>query len=302
MNVFNELVTGVINSNHEVSVPLKKVDRYNESPNKCIEHSWNNLLFYKFEYYRNLPNYPFVAKCRSSQLQEILTKINTAVDSLDNSNFDLKCVKFFENPYEYSEILKDNRVFLWTTPSSNSALFHSTFNDGDLKIILLVNDNSHLRIVVNGTKSKMSEAYEKLSSIHRVLDEKLNFEFDSSYGFLNSDIKKLGNTLSFYGEFLIDKLFNNKPELFEEIRKTFDISVFEVNESNPNSDNHMSVKINMTQTLKESENEFLENVFQKLYNLDYLNTNYNKDDRVENISLKFEDFLNKIYNFKIISC
>jgi hypothetical protein len=82
------------------------VNRYNDNPNKCIEYSSNNIQFFKFEYYRNLKNYPFPLKCKTSHLTEIQAKINNAIENLDKS-YDYTCVKFSSNPFEFFNLLED---------------------------------------------------------------------------------------------------------------------------------------------------------------------------------------------------
>lgn len=147
---------------------------------------------------------------------------------------------------------------------------------GDL--LLLLNDDSHVRIIICSKDAKDEEKtnefnniYHELKSFANNLEKYLQFDYNNKFGYANYNPNYLGLSANFYSEIISPTLVsdceffndfktnlmlktNNKYAKFGKI-EAFGADAF---------------SFDMHSILNQSEQEFLEDVFYKLYNIDFL--------------------------------
>lgn len=279
------MVINVIKEVNGVNSPLKEIEKYNFNPNPILkENIFNTHLEYvKFEYNRNLPGYSFINLDKKLK-KEIEAIICLAINHLEKSSSISKgeFVRYSNEPERFMKIINENHINIVDTNKEGLVLFVTENNS----FILLINhSSSHLRIIVTSTKNEnnfisLLETYERLNLIHKHLDEVLHFAYDFNFGYLNSNIDNLANGLSVEGSFNLKKIRSHNSETYSEILKHFCLSESSNNEGN--------VYFNLTQKLNTSENEFLEILFQTVYNLNFIEENYNNDIKIENLADKID--------------
>lgn len=220
-----------------------------------------------FEYFRNLKDFPYPIRSSEEDREKIIMKISLLLNTLEKENL-IEAFTFIrksDNPEEFNNIK--------CTSKNKVGLFKSTTNNGE-KLLILVNDETHLRIISKTNNyQNITNAYERLVNFTKLLDTHLNFDFDNSYGYLNSDVSLLGSSLVTQMEIQMKKLLKYSTETFEEIRKIF------------NTTNKLNgiFSIYLKKTFLEEENEFLEKIFNIFYNLHFIEENLNTC-KIENIS------------------
>lgn len=251
---------------------------------------FTHLHFAKFEYSRNLVGFPFPRESKDKshvlQAEEIIRKVLFALEKID-SDYKIQCTRYLENSDHFMKIIMENRITLHSSKLDNLAIFTITSevsHPAGINTYVLVNDYSHVRLITTTADySKLFHTYERLNSLHKELInlgvEKLHFEYDTHFGFLNSDIENLGNALDFTGETMMESLHGNVSE-FEEVKRF-------VNGHNVLG-KPAGIQTQLKQRLKQTENEFLVNLFQQLYSLDYIETHHEKPG-IEDISTKIEE-------------
>lgn len=158
-----------------------------------------------------------------------------------------------KNQEKFNEIIDKNGIDM--VPRDDSVLFTTD----DRSIIIIINDHSHLRII-STHNNDINECYSKLVNITNNLDEILNFVHDPHYGYLNQSVRKLGSSLYFYCELTIKGLEVNKRVNYEEIMKFFELK----------KEGDGVVSFAYQQLLSQTENEFLEFINNRIFNLNFL--------------------------------
>jgi protein arginine kinase len=132
---------------------------------------------------RNLEAYPFTPRLTRAQGAEILEKVKDAV--FNNSDEEVKGLSYLE-----IQALKaiDKQVLV------EKHLISPEFAEGDLnraaiisndgRISIMVNEEDHLRLQCIFPGMQMEEAWKLCSRIDTQLEEKLDFAFDKSSGYL----------------------------------------------------------------------------------------------------------------------
>jgi len=138
----------------------------------------------KFEYFRNLRNLPFPQTASEGHLKEVVNKVSEAVNNinkLENSFVQMERLSFdnFTQRERIIEILRENRVELHRNridnENNNSHIYLIILSEADssqsrkdnvdtnINHLLLLNDNSHVRIITS-TNNHIHLAYSRLNS------------------------------------------------------------------------------------------------------------------------------------------
>lgn len=217
-------------------------------------HVLPHIKFVKFEYSRNLHNHPFLLMSSEKSRKEVEVKIVNAIDTIQHSDV-LRhgdYIRYSEDHHKYEKLLENNKIELSQKVGRNSPLIFASEH-----LIFIINDSCHLRIISTGHEN-VKKCYNNINAIHKALDDILNFEFDNHYGFLNSDITKLASGLSFYCELDLHDLSSSHHS---EVIETF---------PHLSHGHHGTLIYSVSTTLRETESEFLENIYYTLYNLHHL--------------------------------
>lgn len=137
----------------------------------------NNVMFLKVSFYRNLKNYKFVPKLTEDKRVEIVDKIDTALDK---------------------ELLKLDQ----NTLDANMRDYLSTFNllAGGNNTMFLSKDNvainlfagEHMTITASNVGFDKS-VYNRAKNIADLLSNKVEMAYSDTYGYLMSDLNKVGS-------------------------------------------------------------------------------------------------------------
>jgi protein-arginine kinase len=205
----------------------------------------------------------------------------------------VQCVKYSEDTENFNTIINENKIKIHSHPNLLNNLVIFVLNvDENISSLLLVNDLSHVRIITSTHKhSNINLCYERLISIHKSLDFQLHFEFDTHFGFLNSDVTLLGNAINFSADVEMRKLFERDNNQFEEVKKFFLAKSI-------TGDNSGLMSITLNQKLSETENEFLEKVFELIYNLNRIEKGNNSDAKLKNLTNKIEELEKKAVSYR----
>ena len=138
---------------------------------------------------------------------------------------------------------------------------------------------------------KFESLYHELREFTILLDENLKFEFSENYGYLNKNPNHLGISLSFYAEINSPELVNNL-EFFEVFKNNFTTksSNTYANLGNLNKMNDNSFNFEIFSFIHQTEIEFLEEINNKLYNINYLISTYLDENSLHPLKpLDFEE-------------
>ncbi len=169
---------------------------------------------------------------------------------------------------KFYKILADNFLIVNNPKYDDLSLFHSVI-DSETAFNILINDESHLKIILS-TKTKegvkLLEVYKKFLQLHKILDAKLNFEFDQKLGYINyqTNLVGIGMTVSF--GLIMKNLLESKSELFEEVAKYF-------NGNFVKGDLSGLINFKIHSEPHESENAFLKRAISIVEKLTYINNN-----------------------------
>lgn len=297
---FRDLIVNVVNDIHGVISPFRIIDTEDTSPTKIFSDSKENFDLVnsaKFEYFRNLRDYPYPVNSSeySKYEQEIINRVALTLNHLEKENSNplisnVTCIKYSEDTETFNKIIDENKIKIFSSDSDkNKLVLFVLKSDINVSSLILVNDSSHVRII-STTKNHeyIFSCYENLYHIHKALDFQLHFEFDNHLGYLNSNISLLGNALKFSSDVMMTKLYKNDNATFEEVKLKF----------NGHSDSYSSlISFSISQNLNETENDFLNRVFQHIYNLNYIECNVN-DAKIQNSIHKIEEYEKKAVSYR----
>lgn len=240
----------------------------------------------KFVYDRNLTGYPFNNFNDGITKEQILNKIKQAILTLENRGIltkgkflDLKSegAEEFKNIYDSMFDILDNSHDVIKHNKEHSSIFKNE------NFIILINDFNHLKLVSCSEKS-IEDCLEQLIRVHKYLDDILKFEFSENYGFVGPDLKKLGDSFTFICDLHLSNIKNKEIfTKFNEESTKDGLSIIK-NKVPNNESNDLLVKLKISSNFKLSEKEILHKINNKIYNLHYLENNYN-NQQIEHVNL-----------------
>lgn len=166
----------------------------------------NNVISTKVNVYRNVKDYKFTQKLSSEQKQEITQKLEEVFKNkltlLNVASADAQVVKY----------LKTNNLILPKTAnvflSKSDSLCVNLFDDEHIDIIATADGYN-------------KEVYAKAKEISELLASKISLSFNDEYGYLMSDISRIGAGLKCECEICLSSLkeLNKIDQVKQNIRK-----------------------------------------------------------------------------------
>ena len=157
----------------------------------------NNVVSTNITLFRNLKDYKFVPKIEQEKKIEIIEKVSTAL----------------KGKYEYINLSKADDKLIESLQSAHIEYSSQhVFVDKDKKIIISLFEDEHMTIkarVLGFDKS----AYKSIQSAMKLLNDKISLAYSDEYGYLMSDISRVGAGLHITSEICLPNLKNiNKIE------------------------------------------------------------------------------------------
>lgn len=137
----------------------------------------NNVIYTKASIYRNLKDYKFVPKLEVQKKEEIVNLLKTAFKTK------LTLTNLQEADVELIKTLKENSLL---KPNVNNV-----FLDKKKSVCVNLFDGEHITIVSCADGYNKS-AYNSVKQISDLLSEKISLAYSDDYGFLMSDLNKIG--------------------------------------------------------------------------------------------------------------
>lgn len=140
------------------------------------------------------------------------------------------------------------------------------------------------------TLANFSALYEKLKILLAVLEENLGFEYAFDLGYVNANPMHLGLSGKFYAEVNAPKLISD-AEFFSNFKNVFNLKTLNksCNVGSIEQIGSESFKFELNSIINQSEKDFISEVYNKLYNLNFLiNHRRSNESSWEMVKLNFE--------------
>jgi len=146
------------------------------------------------------------------------------------------------------------------------------------EILILLNTDSNLRIMIcsknileENIVKEFNSLYNELKSFMKNLEKHLEFDYNYKYGYVNQNPNFIGLSTAFFSEIYCPELVSD-DEFFNEFSNNFSLEtqnkyakIGKINRSDKES-----FTLQLNSSLSQSETDFLEEIFDKLYNIEYL--------------------------------
>lgn len=165
----------------------------------------NNVINTKVSIFRNLKDYKFVPKLSNEHKSEIIAKVEQALKG------EMSVLNLGDAGENVINQLKNNSLVL----PNVSTIFISKKN-----VSINMFDGEHLHIVSTGDAFSKN-IYNNAKKVADLLANKLNLAFNDEYGFLMSDISKIGSGIRFEATMCLECLrkINKIDQVKQNIRK-----------------------------------------------------------------------------------
>lgn len=163
----------------------------------------NNVIYTKLSVFRNLKDYKFVSKLTSEKAEEIEQKVKDVFKDfkyIENSKKDKKYIEFINKNY-------------FKNANTNCLI--------DTKNGILINllNGEHIEICV--AQTNLTKALKKIKECVDTLAKNLNLAYQDNYGYLMSDLTKIGCGLMVESEIYLPSIAElNKIEQIKQNLKT----------------------------------------------------------------------------------
>lgn len=138
----------------------------------------NSVIFTKVNIFRNLKDYKFLPKLENTKKEEIVEKVSDALKGKMSLNYLPKASEEFINK------LKENGLL---TPNVNNIF---TKNEGNTIVEMFSDEHIAIKSSTFGFDRQIFNDAKEISDL---FSNKLNLAFSDEYGFLMSDLKKVGS-------------------------------------------------------------------------------------------------------------
>lgn len=162
--------------------------------NKWYETSGKNgevVISTRIRLARNLEQYPFPIRCNAQVKQEIAEKVKDAVlnsNSVIAPHF--SCIDIDNIDAREKVSLVERHLVSPEFISEKSQKYLLLLDDESVSI--MINEEDHIRLQVMREGFDLDKAYEQASRIDTLLDERLNFAFSDTLGYLTQCPTNLG--------------------------------------------------------------------------------------------------------------
>lgn len=177
----------------------------------------NNVIYTKVNFFRNVKDYKFTPKLEEDKKQEIISKLQEILT-------DFTKIDYSQANEQLKKYINDN---LMLTPKYNTLFLNKKNN-----VAVLLFEGEH--IIISSICEDFSDtSFNKAKEIESLLANKLNLTFNDQYGYLMSDLSKIGSGLKI--EACIDLNAINQLEKIEQVKRNLiklGYSLFETDNKN----------------------------------------------------------------------
>lgn len=208
----------------------------------------NNVLFTKVAFYRNFKDYKFVPKLTSEKKQEIIEKLTQTLPNfklIESKNIDEKTTKILNKNY-----LQNNAKVMLLDAKNN--------------VVINLFETEHLEICATSFDFGKA-AYKKVKEVVDILANAINLAYADNYGYLMSDITKIGSGLNLTSEISLPCLENLGK--IEQIKQNLKKLGYNLNETKLKSVYQLSTICNLGVVEKEILEDF-EKMLTKLQDIE----------------------------------
>lgn len=254
-----------------------------------------NIRAIRFEFSRNLQDFPFSAIITREKRESVEQNIKGALTSLSSDEPLFKNGKYTaiteENESDVMEMLRDRGVFsdrldefmVNSNLKANWPENRGVFISENKEMIILVNFIDHLRVTysVNYVESFL-DVFNSAFALIKTLENILSFEHHSLYGYINSSPTLLGAGL----EIACGLSISNVPEsnIFKTLLQKLDYTDYEIDSVNN------SLRINARfKLIHYSEYEFLQAFYSGVSTLVMLDSDLKKTEHLSFERREFEE-------------
>ena len=166
----------------------------------------NNVLFTKVIISRNVKDYKFSPKLTQENKEEIVSKLNAVL------NKKMSLIQLNSIDADTIARLKASRLL-----NSNAT---TMFLDGKNDLVINMFSGEHLNIVATG-KGYDTKALDKAKELSDFLSTKINLSYTDEYGYLMSDISKIGAGIELSCDVCLDSIreINKIDQVKQNMRK-----------------------------------------------------------------------------------
>lgn len=151
----------------------------------------NMIIASKVMLFRNLKGIKFVQFLKKHEFKQVIDKVLYVLEKK----------KIKDNCYVLS--LKDDNKYLLEYERDNFGISKDFINILNMVLVMsksgefniLLNEEEHIGIECTKSGLNLKEAYLNVDKIDDLLDEELDYSFDDQFGYLTSNIKKVGTGL-----------------------------------------------------------------------------------------------------------
>lgn len=244
---FKDLFTPIINEYHNI----KKDNVYNDIKGTSItsfsfpfaNSTYANINKCLFSLSRNIKDSPYEIICSNERREYILTEIKKEIDNQIQSK-NLPNMKYIDFKKETSEIWNNILKYINYDNDKNEKLQYKLnypekrgiYYTDDYSTIILLNFNEHIQFysTFDKTLSPNSAAdfvklYNNLIKIEDVIGRKINYDYNKTYGYINSDIRLLGAGFHIYTDITVNNIDpNHTDKSYETVIKDLHFDSYEL--------------------------------------------------------------------------
>ena len=144
------------------------------------------ILGYKLKLYRNIDGKKFVNTMTEEELRKNLDFLDPILSDLGYTKVDLLNISSLKK----LEYVENGRLGKKTVERENLGFYEK--NDSP---DILINAGEHLELQAFSRTKSLEDLYGEIYSLEEKLEEKINFSFDPSFGYLSSRVLNSGTGL-----------------------------------------------------------------------------------------------------------
>ena len=144
------------------------------------------ILGYKLKLYRNIDGKKFVNTMTEEELRKNLDFLDPILSDLGYTKVDLLNISSLEK----LEYVENGRLGKKTVERENLG-FYEKKDSPDI----LINAGEHIELQAFSRTKSIEDLYGEIYSLEEKLEEKINFSFDSNFGYLSSRVLNSGTGL-----------------------------------------------------------------------------------------------------------
>lgn len=211
---------------------------------------YKNILFCSVSYRRNIKDMPFVKTLTDGEQAIGVTR---SLSEIFGDDYEFKSLKNLS--LQDCKILEEDGTITANLIDNKDISAYGKSLDGES--LLYINEQDHIRVIVNSKKFNLEECYKKANIIDDKILDKLEMSFNTDFGFLTSNPYLCGTGLEIEVLLFLPAIAYNN--LFEKIENDLLKNQYDVihigNTTSP------FFKIKNKYTFGSKENEIAENLY-----------------------------------------